>query len=229
MSFILNLETATPVCSVALARDGQMVSIREVNNGFTHSENITNFIREVCSESGIKPAEIDAVAVSSGPGSYTGLRIGLSTAKGLCYALNKPLIAVSTLQSMCECYLNEYTPDDANALLIPMIDARRMEVYTAGFDNNVKEIIAPMAMVINDHSFSDVLAGRSIIYFGDGASKCQDVLSKSGMAKFADVAISAKGMVAISEKKFRAKEFEDVSLFEPFYLKEVAIGKPAAS
>jgi tRNA threonylcarbamoyladenosine biosynthesis protein TsaB len=225
MAFILNLETATSVCSVALARDGRLVSLREVDNGFTHSENLTNFITQVCSEAGIKLLELDAIAVSSGPGSYTGLRIGASTAKGLCYALKKPLISADTLQSLSACYLNEHSLVDKNDLLVPMIDARRMEVYAAGFDNELEIVFPPTAMIINDQSFGDILPTRKIIYFGDGAAKCQDALSKSGRAAFANVTLSAKGMISITEEKFRNKKFEDVSLFEPFYLKEAAIGK----
>jgi tRNA threonylcarbamoyladenosine biosynthesis protein TsaB len=224
MALILNLETATSVCSVALARDGRLVSMHEVNNGFTHSENLTNFISRVCSEAGIKLQQLDAVAVSSGPGSYTGLRIGASTAKGLCYALKKPLIAVDTLLSLSACYVNEHSLADRNALLVPMIDARRMEVYAAGFDIDLKIVFPPTAMIINEQSFADILAVRNIIYFGDGAAKCQSTLERSDKAKFAEVFLSAKGMITIAEEKFRNEKFQDVSLFEPYYLKEAAIG-----
>jgi tRNA threonylcarbamoyladenosine biosynthesis protein TsaB len=225
MAIILNLETATSVCSVALAKDGILLALREVNNGFTHSENITNFINEVCIEAGMKLEELDAVAVSKGPGSYTGLRIGVSTAKGLCYALQKPLIAVDTLKSLTACLLNE-NKFGQETLFIPMIDARRMEVYYAVYNNLLEEIIPASAMVIAADSFNELSAKNEIVLFGDGSSKCKPVLERRPQVKFSDVSLSATGMMMLSEEKFLRNEFEDVSLFEPFYLKDVAIGNP---
>jgi len=225
MAFILNLETATSVCSIALAKEGKLIALREVNNGFTHSENITNFISEVCKEAGIKLEELVAVAVSKGPGSYTGLRIGASTAKGLCYALQKPLIAIDTLKSLTAGMISS-NRSDPSTLFIPMIDARRMEVYYAVYNNLLDEVIHASAMVITADSFNDLSAQNEIVLFGDGSSKCKPLFESRPQVKFSDVSLSATGMMMLSEEKFLRNEFEDVSLFEPFYLKEAAIGIP---
>ena len=223
MACILNLETATPVCSVALAKDGVLLSMREVSNGFTHSENITNFINEVCIEANIALSEIDAVAVSKGPGSYTGLRIGTSTAKGLCYALEKPLLAIDTLKSLTACLLSG-SNFETGTLFVPMIDARRMEVYYAVYNNQLEEIIPATALVISPDSFSDLTSNRRIILFGDGSAKCKPIFESVADVQFSDITLSALGMMKLSEEKFSRNEFENVSLFEPFYLKEPSIG-----
>ena len=223
MGCILNIETATPVCSVALARDGELLSLREVNNGFTHSENLTNFISEVCSEASMELRDIDAVAVSRGPGSYTGLRIGTSTAKGLCYALKKPLLAIDTLKSLTASLLS-VNKFETGSLFVPMIDARRMEVYCAVYNNLLEEIVPANAMVITPESFSDLISKGSIVLFGDGSAKCKPVFESVTDVHFSDITISALGMMKLSEEKFRRNEFENVSLFEPYYLKEPSIG-----
>jgi tRNA threonylcarbamoyladenosine biosynthesis protein TsaB len=226
MAIILNIETATPVCSVALAKDGKLQSRREVNAGYTHSENLTNFISEVCNEAGITLKQLDAVAVSSGPGSYTGLRIGASTAKGLCYALQLPLIAVGTLKSLTACLIAS-EKIDSKTLCIPMIDARRMEVYYAVYNHALEEVHAPAALVVNSNSLSEFTSNHSLVLFGDGSSKCKPLFENIQQITFSDVTLSASGMAKLSEEKYLRKEFENVSLFEPFYLKEVAIGKAA--
>ena len=224
MAIILHLETATPVCSVALAKDGQLLSLREINGGYTHSENLTNFISQVCNEAGISLNQLDAIAVSAGPGSYTGLRIGASTAKGLCYAMQKPLIAIDTLKSLTACLIASEKFDPLT-LFVPMIDARRMEVYYAVYNQALDEINPPDAMVIDTSSFSALTSERSIVLFGDGSSKCKSVLGDRKKIKFSDVTLSASGMIKLSQDKFLRNAFENVSLFEPFYLKEAAIGK----
>jgi tRNA threonylcarbamoyladenosine biosynthesis protein TsaB len=225
MALILLLETATSICSVALAKDGAVISLRENNAGFTHAENITLFIAEVCKEAAVSLGDLDAVAVSRGPGSYTGLRIGVSTAKGLCYALEKPLIAVETLKSLCCSYLQSFSADQS-VVLLPMIDARRMEVYCAAYASSLNVIFPERAEVITENSFSELISARNIIMFGDGSAKCKPVFEKYDRVAFADVQLSAQGMAQLAEEKFRQKNFEDVSLFEPFYLKEAAIGIP---
>jgi len=219
MALILNIETATTVCSVALARNGVLFNIREENKGYTHSENLTAFIDEMMKESGLSYSELDAVAVSSGPGSYTGLRIGISSAKGFCLALEKPLIAVSTLKSLAACIPSE------SRLLCPMIDARRMEVYCAVYDENLAEIEAVSSKVIDENSFAELLERREVCFFGDGASKCRQVLAHQPRAVFVDnIFPTAQAMTPLAEEKFRMGEFENVALFEPFYLKEFVAG-----
>ena len=164
---------------------------------------------------------LDAVAVSSGPGSYTGLRIGISAAKGLCYALEKPLIGIGTLKGLTQSILNSQFGIH-QSLFIPMIDARRMEVYCAVYDDKLNEIEKVSAKIIDEHSFSELLTERKVIFFGDGAAKCKPLFSKNKNAIFAEpVFLSAVSMVALAEEKFNRKEFEDVALFEPLYLKSL--------
>ena len=226
MPLILSIETATGVCAVALARDGNLLSVKEESKGYAHSENITMFIEAVCKSAGIALQELDAIAVSKGPGSYTGLRIGVSTAKGLCYALGKPLIAIDTLKSLANTFLisNDQEPP---SVLVPMLDARRMEVYCSVFDASLNELSPPAAVIVNENSFSGLFRQGPVAFFGDGAAKCEAVIGGNPNAIFSTVRQSAAGMIALAEEKFAKHEFEDVSLFEPFYLKEAMIGKPA--
>ncbi|MEO8087767.1 MAG: tRNA (adenosine(37)-N6)-threonylcarbamoyltransferase complex dimerization subunit type 1 TsaB [Bacteroidota bacterium] len=226
MAYILCLETSTTVCSVALARDGRLLALREINAGYSHSENITKFIGEVCSEGNIELKNLDAIAVSKGPGSYTGLRIGVSTAKGLCYALDKPLIAVETLKSLAGCCLHSNVLVHGS-LLVPMLDARRMEVYAAVFDSTLKEISPVEPVIVTENSFHEILRNQKAVFFGDGSAKCKPLFENNPNVSFVDVTISATGMISLAEEKFAKKEFEDVSLFEPFYLKEAMVGMPA--
>lgn len=224
MALILNIETATTVCSVTLTEHGKLLALKEVNNGYTHSENLTVFIREVFSETNHTYSDIDAVAVSKGPGSYTGLRIGVSAAKGLCFALNKPLIAINTLQHLSLALnIQHSTP---NTLFCPMLDARRMEVYCAIYDSAGNEIKKTSAEIIDEGSFADILKNNRIIFFGDGAAKCKTALSQHSNADFVDnVFPSAQHMMSLSEKAFKEKRFEDVAYFEPYYLKDFVAGK----
>jgi tRNA threonylcarbamoyladenosine biosynthesis protein TsaB len=227
MALILQIETATTSCSVAIAKDGVALAYKEVNERNIHAEVITRFVEHVINEAGVTYQQLDAVAVSCGPGSYTGLRIGISTAKGLCFALDKPLIAIETLQAMSngakanKVYNNEM-------LLCPMIDARRMEVFTAIFDSEGNKIKATSALIIGENSFSDLLEDKKVLFFGDGAEKCQSALSSNPNAFF--LTGFANSAVYLSEKaleKFFNKEFEDVAYFEPYYLKEFIAGKKA--
>lgn len=228
MALILNLETATTVCSVSLARDGQLLAFKEQNGDYSHAENLTLFIEDVFRQSDLNLSDVDAIAVSKGPGSYTGLRIGVSTAKGLSYSLDKPLIAVSTLQHISLAVSEGLKPQisNLNSLFCPMLDARRMEVYCAMFDSLNNEVKSTTAEIIDEHSFSDLLNKNVIYFFGDGASKCKSVLSANKNAIFLDdILLSAKNMISLSEKAFVNKQFEDVAYFEPFYLKDFVAGK----
>jgi tRNA threonylcarbamoyladenosine biosynthesis protein TsaB len=223
MSYILQIETATTVCSVALSSNGKLVACKQVDQRNIHAEIITLYIEELILSAGIKYNDLDAIAVSSGPGSYTGLRIGVSTAKGLCYALDKPLIAIETLDAMASGVItaNVLTHD---TLLCPMIDARRMEVYTALFDNTGKKVKATIAEIIDGDSFSEQLKSNKILFFGDGAEKCREVFGNNPNAQFLPSFInSAEHLTKKAAEKLNAKDFEDVAYFEPYYLKEFLV------
>jgi tRNA threonylcarbamoyladenosine biosynthesis protein TsaB len=230
MSLILQIETATTVCSVALAQNGQLLAVKEVNERNVHAEMITLFIQDVCASAGKKLKDVDAVAVSKGPGSYTGLRIGVSTAKGICFGLDKPLIAVDTLSAMASGaaeFADLYADD---AILCPMIDARRMEVYTALYTTAGKMTRPIAAEIIDDASFSDISPEKQLVIFGDGAEKCIQALSHRGKLTFLpDFANSSKQLTQLALQKFEAKEFEDVAYFEPYYLKEFVAGVKGVS
>jgi tRNA threonylcarbamoyladenosine biosynthesis protein TsaB len=227
MSLILQIETATTSCSVALAKDGKVLTARTINQRNIHAEVITVFIDEILTENGFTFQQLDAVAVSSGPGSYTGLRIGISTAKGLCFSLDKPLIAVETLQAMAAGYLQRFKkPVEQKFLLCPMIDARRMEVYAALFDQDLNRIEATSAAIIDQESFKTALEQHTIIFFGDGAAKCRAVLGHHLNAVFIDDFFNeAADLTTLAAEKLKLKAFEDVAYFEPFYLKDFIAGK----
>jgi tRNA threonylcarbamoyladenosine biosynthesis protein TsaB len=226
MSLILQIETATISCSVALAKDGTVLGFKQISERNIHAEVITLFIGELMAAAGVTYNDLDAIAVSSGPGSYTGLRIGVSTAKGLCFALDKPLISVETLAAMA----NGITHRDGNTpgtelLLCPMIDARRMEVFTAVFNAAGDKIMPTAAEIIDENSFSALLASNKILFFGDGAEKCQSVLSENPSAIFFDgFANSATDLTQKASEKFQNKDFENVGYFEPYYLKDFIAG-----
>lgn len=225
MATILNIETATGVCSVALSIDGKVISVQESHVKNSHAERITLFCKAVLTEAGIQFQDLDAVAVSMGPGSYTGLRIGVSTAKGYCFALDKPLIAIPTLQSMASGM--KKNANDPNQLFCPMIDARRMEVYAAIFDGELNEVRPTAAVIIDEDSFSNELQNEEVCFAGDGAEKCNAILSHQEHASFLDdFHASSAHMASISEAKFNARQFEDVAYFEPFYLKDFVAGTP---
>jgi len=232
MPFILHIETATNVCSIALTGDGQLLSLRESTIRNSHAAVITRFIDEVIKSSNLDLSAIDAIAVSKGPGSYTGLRIGVATAKGLCYALDKPLIAIPTLHSMASGirHLASGIRQSASNNMIffcPMIDARRMEVYYALYDFNGNEIRETRAEIIGEDSFSDILTDHTIIFGGNGSPKCREVLKSQKNAIFIDeFNASAQYMFALVEDRYGRKEFEDLAYFEPFYLKDFIAGKP---
>jgi tRNA threonylcarbamoyladenosine biosynthesis protein TsaB len=232
MSLIFNIETATRICSVGLARGGQIMSIRESNEKNIHASKVTVFIEEILEETGVERKDIKAVAVSMGPGSYTGLRIGVSVAKGLCYAMDIPLLAISTLQAMALGASeilghNTKEPD----LFCPMIDARRMEVYCALFNVRNEQVREIKAEIIDENSFSSFLDSNRIWFFGDGADKCREVLSGKKDALFPrggilDSTPSARYLARLSHQAFLEDIFEDLAYFEPYYLKDFIAGIP---
>jgi tRNA threonylcarbamoyladenosine biosynthesis protein TsaB len=227
MSLLLQIETATTSCSVALVQQGVVLAVKELNQRNVHAEVITVFIEEVFKSANKSYADLNAIAVSSGPGSYTGLRIGVSTAKGLCFGLDKPLIAVETLQAMAD-GMAEQVGDDV--LLCPMIDARRMEVYTALFDSKGNRLKPTSADIIDETSYAELLTHEKVIFFGDGAAKCQAVLSHHVNASFNTAFVnSAIHLTNKATAKFNAQQFEDIAYFEPFYLKDFIAGKKNVS
>ena len=227
MGLILCIETGTDICSVALAKDGEMIALRESDLGKDHARKVGVFTRELLQEHSIEPDELDAVAVGTGPGSYTGLRIGVSFAKGMCYALGIPLIAIDSLRSLAACLVEEVEAGIVDieewerTVLCPMIDARRMEVYAELFDTNLTPRSEVMAEVVTDKSFSEVLLDfKKLVIFGNGAEKCSGILE---WAECVSVAPSARGLCAEAERKLQAGEVEDVAYFEPFYLKDFIV------
>lgn len=222
MALILNIETATTNCSVSLGENGRAIFTKEINKGFTHSENLHRFISDVLKETKITPQQLNAIAISKGPGSYTGLRIGVSAAKGLCYALNIPMISINTLHIISAIAIQKNNAD----LLCPMLDARRMEVYTALYDRELNEIRQTEALIIDENSIQSFATENNICFFGDGMPKCKELLGQFKQHLFLEGIIpSAEAMTAISHKLFGQKYFEDVAYFEPFYLKDFMIIK----
>ncbi len=227
MPKILHIETATQICSVALSENETIIAGKSSDEKNAHSRVLTVFIDELLKSNDLKPQDLDAIAVSMGPGSYTGLRIGVSTAKGLCYSLDKPLIAVSTLQAMAWGMSAKAGKQSAGALFCPMIDARRMEVYAAIFDGSNEQVREILAEVIDENSFAEQLQTQPIYFAGDGAEKCKQLLSSNPNACFLDGFVpSAEFVAAIATEKFNEGNFEDVAYFEPFYLKDFIAGPP---
>ena len=224
MATILQIETATQVCSVALSIDGETTFIKEEIGQNLHASNLTLFIDEVIKGAKITYQDLDAIAVSKGPGSYTGLRIGVSTAKGLCYALDKPLIAIATLEMMASGFLHKNS--EYSGLVCPMIDARRMEVYTSVFDANLNVLESTTAKIIDETSFESLLSSNSITFLGDGAEKCTEILNHPNSSFIKDNFNSASYMSPLSNDAFIAGNFEDVAYFEPFYLKDFVVTQP---
>lgn len=216
MPIILNIDTTTTNCSVSLSKDEETLILKEDNDsGFSHAEKLHVFIDTIFKESGIAPRTIDAIAISKGPGSYTGLRIGVSAAKGLCFSLDKPLISVSTLQALAH-----QIKVEENALILPMLDARRMEVYSAIYDSNYSLYREIQAEIIDVSSYAQLLNNHKIYFIGSGISKTKTVINHSN-ANFIDNKLpSASTMGVIANKKFKTNDFEDIAYFEPYYLKD---------
>lgn len=220
MALILNLETATKTCSVALSENGNLLAIKEeTSEKFSHAEKLNGFIEAVLKTANKTIKDLSAVAVSEGPGSYTGLRIGVSTAKGICYALDIPLIAINSLK--CLAALSNFK----GGYICPMLDARRMEVYTAVFDEQLQVLEETQALVVEEDSYKK-WAQKPVLFLGPGAEKCQALLSHENFQFDLETTVSAKGMAELSFAKYQAKEFEDVAYFEPSYLKEFIAGTP---
>jgi tRNA threonylcarbamoyladenosine biosynthesis protein TsaB len=213
---ILNIETATTNCSVSIAQEGLVVAFKEIAElNYSHAEQLHVFIQEVLLEAAVSLSDLKAIAVSKGPGSYTGLRIGVSAAKGLCYALNIPLIAIPTLKS-----LSLQCQPKAGEVVLPMLDARRMEVYISSYDHKGKELHPTEAKILEENSLSEWMASYSKVYFiGSGAQKAFEVHHQSNISVL-DTLPSAKEMAGLSYQKYVAKDFEDVAYFEPYYLKD---------
>lgn len=225
MAKILNIETSTRICSVALGEGDKILASRKKFDTFEHSKILHPFIAEIMEEAGWHYTDLDAVAVSEGPGSYTGLRIGVSAAKGICYSQEIPLIAVSTLQAMAMHAVEEIKPQ--NGLLAPMIDARRQEVYTAVFDVSGKEIKNVAAEIIDENSFREFYETKKMFYFGDGAEKCRSTFQDNeNMHYHAGGFPSAVYMNKLARIKAHDQDFVDVAYFEPFYMKDFIAGKP---
>ncbi|WP_422089647.1 tRNA (adenosine(37)-N6)-threonylcarbamoyltransferase complex dimerization subunit type 1 TsaB [Tenacibaculum ovolyticum] len=215
MALILNIETATKNCSVSLAENGEILVIRELNDGnYSHAEKLHPFIQEIIDEAKILLSDIDAVAVSKGPGSYTGLRIGVSAAKGVCFAVEKPLISIETLKSLA------YSISVDKGLIVPMLDARRMEVYSAVYDVNYEELREIKAEIIDENSFESELSNGKVYFLGDGAAKCKEVIIHENAIFIEDEFPSSKEMAMLSYAKYKKNDIEDVAYFEPFYLKD---------
>lgn len=224
MTTLLQIETATQACAVALSVNGKTIALKEEIAQNIHAGNLTIFIDGVMKEAGLTYQELDAVAVSKGPGSYTGLRIGVSTAKGLCFALDRPLIAVDTLKMMANGFLEQTECYDG--LVCPMIDARRMEVYTTLCDAKLNLLTPVSAMVIDEHAYEDVLKTGKVTFIGDGAMKCADVI-KHKNAIFSPLNFnSAANMSTLAFDAYVNEDFQNIAYFEPYYLKDFVLTQP---
>ena len=223
MAFILSIETSTKVCSVALHHDGAIVSCSQYHLEKSHSSILVPLIEETLHHCGISKDDLSAVAISEGPGSYTGLRIGTSTAKGLCFGLEIPLIAVSTLMSMAY-EVNQNNVSEA--LLCPMLDARRMEVYNLITNRRLEIIEDVRPNIIDEDSFQELLKSNEMLFFGDGSSKCKEVISHDSAIFIEGVVPSARNIGALAWIKFQQQVLADLAYFEPFYLKAFKAGKP---
>ena len=226
MSCILHIETSTSVCSVAVSEDGKVIFDKADRTGNNHAEALGSFVDEAMSFADSHAIPLDAVAVSGGPGSYTGLRIGVSMAKGVCYALDIPLISVSTLELMCVPVLLRYDDMEENALLCPMIDARRMEVYASLYDRALKPVRDIQADVVDSETYRKWLDERPVYFFGNGAAKCIETINHPNAHLIDGIEPLAKWMMPLAEKKMLNNIHEDVAYYVPFYLKDFVAKTP---
>jgi len=218
LGIILNIETATKNCSVSLAKNGEVLAIKELNNGnYSHAEVLHPFIETIIKESNLSFKDIDAVAVSKGPGSYTGLRIGVSAAKGLCFAFDKPLISIDTLTSL------SYSISIEDGVIVTMLDARRMEVYASVYNHYHNQIRDIKAEVIEKESFSDYLTNGKVFFLGDGAQKCKTMINHENAIFIDNKFPSSREMAKLSFYKYQKSDIENVAYFEPFYLKDFIV------
>lgn len=228
MALILCIETGTDVCSVGIAKDGELISLRESSEGRDHAKKVALFVDELLHETEFRPEDLDAVAVGKGPGSYTGLRIGVSFAKGLCFGLEKPLIAIGSLDALTAVAREDYEAgiididNWESAILCPMVDARRMEVYAQRFNSKGEHLSDVSAEIITEESFAEERKSthEPFVIFGNGAKKCESTLAN---AHFIDITPSARGLARLSQEAYNRGDFEDVAYFEPFYLKDFVV------
>ena len=224
---ILYIETATDVCSVALSRGAEVIGLKEEVGGNNHAKHLLPFVDEVLKQAEVSMKEINGVAVSIGPGSYTGLRIGVSTAKGIAYTAGIPVMAISTLESIAQGAKTLWSGTSTETVqIIPMIDARRMEVFTTHYDFDINQLEEVSSKIIDETTFAELLSKEKVLFCGNGMPKCKEILSAFPNAKFMDAPISAKNMLPAALRKWQNQEFEDVAYFEPFYLKEYVAAKP---
>ena len=227
MANILNIETSTDVCSVALTSEGQVLDHRENYDGQTHATLLSQYVKDMLDYARSREMKLDAIAVSIGPGSYTGLRIGLSEAKGLAFGLQVPLIGVNTLQLMTVSTMFNHFIEEDKVLYVPMIDARRMEVYTAAYTPALDAVVEPQAMILDEHSFEAQLEqGYTLVLMGNGSDKARQVLSRDGVRFIEGIKPVAVDMLALAEKAYREGNFIDVAYSTPLYLKEFQATKP---
>ncbi len=220
MSFILNIETSTKKCSVSVSKQGKVIALKELNDGsYSHSEKLHSFIGKVIEKVNISMSDLSAIAVSKGPGSYTGLRIGVSTAKGLCFALEIPLISIATLQALALQVKKD------KGLVIPLLDARRMEVYSGIFNVENQQLRETKAEIVDENSFKEYLEEQTVYFLGDGAEKCKNIITHPNAVYMDNALPSAKEMALLSYQKWEQKNFEDVAYFEPYYLKDFMVTK----
>ena len=216
MAYILQIETSTTNCSVAISKNGETITLKEVSNGYSHAENLHVFVKDALAENKLDYSDLDAIAVSKGPGSYTGLRIGVSAAKGFCFALELPLIALETLEILA----HQVKIDDG--FIVPMIDARRLEAYTKVYDSDYNEVREIQAEILDDASFSKYLADKTVVFVGNKTEKTQEIIVHDN-ARFLDTVPSAKEMSALAYAKYKKNDIEDVAYFEPYYLKDFLV------
>jgi tRNA threonylcarbamoyladenosine biosynthesis protein TsaB len=221
VSYILNIETATTNCSVSLSKEGETFILKEdYDNGYSHAERLHVYIEDVLEQANLSLKDIDAIAISKGPGSYTGLRIGVSTAKGLCFAVDKPLISISTLEAL------SYQVKAEDGIIVPMLDARRMEVYSAVFDANHKQIRDVQAEVLDEASFADYLASGKVYFIGNGVEKTKTLINHPNAVFIEGKLPSSNEMGPLAFNKYKKDDIEDVAYFEPYYLKDFIAIKP---
>ncbi len=226
MALILNIETATSVCSAAISKNGEVFDLLESFDDRSHASLLTVYIEELFTKNKLQYSDIDAVSISEGPGSYTGLRIGVSVAKGICFAQNKPLIAINTLKAMAIMAKETNVDIETNSLLCPMIDARRMEVYSALFDNRLTDIRETRAEIIEENIYHKELNKHPVYFFGNGANKCKDIIQHKNAFFLDNIYPSAKYMAQLAQIAFKNNDFKDVAYFEPFYLKDFVATRP---
>ena len=229
MALILCIETASDVCSIALEKDGKTIEMKETTEEKSHASQVSVFINDILKKESILPADLDAVAVSKGPGSYTGLRIGVSVSKGICYGASIPLLGIPTLQSL-SWGITKLLPgplkNDPNIWLCPMLDARRMEVYSAFYDISYKEMRKASADIISTESYLDILSEHKVVFFGNGSKKCKEIIKHTNAIFLDNIHTSASKMACFAENSYKHGKFEDVAYFEPFYLKDFQTTTP---